>query len=253
MSAEATGWVFARSPMSGAAFVVHLAIADSVNDQHGNEFWMRMPNLAKKARLSRGATAKAVAALCDEQFLELVDPGVPGPRHSGSPRRFRMMMPDLPRLGECRAENATPPTSRADDSTPRADDATLPLDTSLIGTQEENPIRREATRLCELLADLMVKNGCRRPTITETWIVDMERLIRIDERPPEKIEVAIRWCQSDSFWRGNILSPRKLRAKYDQLRLAAKSKTNGKTSRDPIGDHFRTEFDGAGNLVRKTS
>lgn len=261
MSAEATGWVFARSPMKGAGFAVHLAIADSVNDQYGYEFWMRMPNLAKKARLSRGAAAKAVATLCDAGLLELVDVGTPGPRHSGSPRRFRMLMPDLPRLVESRAHDARPRaksraedvTPRADDARRRADDATPPLDTSLIGTQgdEKDEGRVEARRLCELLASLMVDNGCRAPSITETWIVDIDRMIRLDGLTPANVENAIRWSQADAFWRGNILSPRKLREKYDQLRLAAKQQQNGhgRAVRTPIADHYQNEFDDAGRLV----
>lgn len=81
--------------------------------------------------------------------------------------------------------------------------------------------RREATRLCGLLAELMVGNGCKPPTITATWVLDMDRMLRLDERTVSQVENAIRWCQADPFWRANILSPRKLREKYEQLRLAA--------------------------------
>ena len=37
----------------------------------------------------------------------------------------------------------------------------------------------------------------------------------------EQVSAAIRWCQSDEFWRSNILSMSKLRDKYEQLRLQA--------------------------------
>lgn len=84
----------------------------------------------------------------------------------------------------------------------------------------------DAARLAHLLADLIEANGSKRPNVTWTWVQDIERLIRIDERTPRQVENMIRWCQADDFWRGNILSARKLRAKYDQLRLAA-MRTNG--------------------------
>lgn len=81
--------------------------------------------------------------------------------------------------------------------------------------------KAEAERLCELLAERMEANGCKRPTITKTWVDDMDRMLRLDGREPEKVANCIRWSQSDPFWRGNILSPAKLRKQYDQLRLAA--------------------------------
>ena len=45
----------------------------------------------------------------------------------------------------------------------------------------------------------------------------MDRLIRLDERTPEQVENAIRWSQRDDFWKSNILSPKKLREKYDNV------------------------------------
>ena len=74
---------------------------------------------------------------------------------------------------------------------------------------------------CNLLADLIASNGSKRPAVTDKWLSDMERLNRIDERSWEQITKAIEWCQADDFWRGNIMSPAKLRKQYDQLRLAA--------------------------------
>lgn len=80
----------------------------------------------------------------------------------------------------------------------------------------------DVARLCEMLADLVEANGCKRPTVTKTWLVECERLMRIDGRSPAQVEACIRWCQADGFWRANVMSMPKLRARYDQLRLAAK-------------------------------
>lgn len=77
----------------------------------------------------------------------------------------------------------------------------------------------EVTDACALLADLMVKNGARKPSINDGWLSEMERLNRIDGRDWDEIHKVIRWCQQDSFWRTNILSPSKLRKQYDQLKL----------------------------------
>jgi hypothetical protein len=87
--------------------------------------------------------------------------------------------------------------------------------------------RPEIDRICRHLADRMVENGCKRPTITQKWRDAARLMLDRDKRTEEQIHAAIDWCQSDSFWRGNILSLPKLRDKYDQLSMAARRPSNG--------------------------
>lgn len=54
------------------------------------------------------------------------------------------------------------------------------------------------------------------------WCLDINRMIRLDKRDPDEIASVIRWAQSDSFWRSNILSARKLREKWETLVLQSK-------------------------------
>lgn len=91
MSAEATGWVYRCSPVTGAAFAVHLACADSANDQHGYELWMTAQTIATKARVSRRAVGAAVAALTEAGCLVLLESG----KNAGRANRYRLLMPDL--------------------------------------------------------------------------------------------------------------------------------------------------------------
>lgn len=81
----------------------------------------------------------------------------------------------------------------------------------------------DAHRLCRVLSDLMVENGCRTPSVTKVWVTDMERLIRLDQKDATEVEFIIRWAQGDDFWRTNILCPAKLRKQYDRLRLQAEA------------------------------
>lgn len=70
-----------------------------------------------------------------------------------------------------------------------------------------------------LLSEIRVrKPNFRRPNI-QKWAVNIDRLIRLDERTPEQVEAVIRWCQQDDFWQNNILSTKKLRNQIDQLEL----------------------------------
>lgn len=92
MSAECVGWVYKHSPARGAAFAVHLASADSANDQNQYELWMRQGKLAAKARVSRKAAGEALAWLVAEGLLVLLEAG----KARGSANRYRLVMPDLP-------------------------------------------------------------------------------------------------------------------------------------------------------------
>ena len=90
MSAEAVGWVYKFSPYTGAPFSVHLAIADSANDQYGMELWMALGKLGRKARVSRSTTSEIVAQMVEDGLLELVEQSKGG-RHR--PSRYRFLMP----------------------------------------------------------------------------------------------------------------------------------------------------------------
>lgn len=59
------------------------------------------------------------------------------------------------------------------------------------------------------------------PTVKEpnlnNWAISMDKILRLDNRPVDEVVAVIDFCQSDSFWKSNILSVDKLRKQYDQL------------------------------------
>lgn len=73
MSSEAVGWTFRHSPYTGALLAIHLAIADSVNDQHDNQFWMSQTSLSVKARIDRRTVQRSVPTLVSDGFLDVLD------------------------------------------------------------------------------------------------------------------------------------------------------------------------------------
>lgn len=98
----------------------------------------------------------------------------------------------------------------------------------------KKPSSPEAVRLSGVLADMILQNNPgntslgekQRDATVKKWAADIDKLIRIDGKAPEEVERVIRWCQQDSFWKGNILSGAKLREKWDQLTV--KMQGNGK-------------------------
>jgi hypothetical protein len=79
MSCETMRHAIARSPYKGATYLVHVMLADTVNEAHGNEFWMATTTLAAKTRLTRKTVATALDRMVDDGWLQTLKdrPGTP--------------------------------------------------------------------------------------------------------------------------------------------------------------------------------
>ncbi len=75
MSADAEAFVWKQSPYRGTAMLIHLAIADVVNDTHQNRFWMSAESLAKKCRVSRSSANAALADMVERGYLKKLTVG----------------------------------------------------------------------------------------------------------------------------------------------------------------------------------
>lgn len=216
MSAEASGYVFRSSPYRGTQFAVHLAIADSVNDQHDNEFWMSLATLAKKARVSRSMVREAVIRLLRDEFLTLLE------THDRQPNRYRFCFPEVTvvyesrrnppsdhRRGGIRPPEDPPPTTGVEPNTTQGE------------PKEHSSSSANADALCDELEHLIIANGSKAPTVGKGWHDAARLLLDRDGRPFEEALRLIRWCQAHEFWRANIRSMPTFREKYDQLRLQA--------------------------------
>jgi len=92
-------------------------------------------------------------------------------------------------------------------------------------SSEESSTLLVARYLCDQLhARMLANNPKSRARITEAWVSDMEKIIRIDGRDQVSVLGVIDWCQSDDFWKTNILSPATLRKQYDKLTLRMNSR-----------------------------
>lgn len=93
--------------------------------------------------------------------------------------------------------------------------------------------RSDVESLCQHLADRIEANGAKRPAVTAKWRDAARLMLDKDGRSYEQVRACIDWCQSDEFWRANILAMPTLRTKYDQLRLAAQRTGSNGNGRAP--------------------
>ena len=73
-------------------------------------------------------------------------------------------------------------------------------------------------KLSEFFIKQIKKNNpnFKDPNI-QKWSDDFRKIVEIDDRDKYEVAMLIKWIQKDSFWMSNVLSPAKLREKYDQL------------------------------------
>lgn len=64
----------------------------------------------------------------------------------------------------------------------------------------------------------------------QRWANDIRLAHERDGREYEALNRMVDWCQTDSFWQGNILSGSKLRAKYDTMAAQANAKRKPKNN-----------------------
>lgn len=81
--------------------------------------------------------------------------------------------------------------------------------------------RDDVRELCNLMVELVVANGSKRPNITKAWQDDARLLIDKDGRDLRKALELMRWTAGNTFWRANVQCIPTFRDKYDQLRLKA--------------------------------
>lgn len=103
--------------------------------------------------------------------------------------------------------------------------------------------RADVIRVCQYLADAVVENGSKRPQITKAWQDSARRLMDLDGRTEDEVIKAIDWCQRGAserarFWRPNVMSMPKLRAKFDQMRLQAANENRQATKPSRVQEHL---------------
>jgi hypothetical protein len=108
-------------------------------------------------------------------------------------------------------------------------------------SKEPTKRQRRFTDVDVELAEMVLRgikrlNPSHKQPSMETWADDMRKMREIDKRQPDQIREVFHWANNDDFWKGNILSPAKLRKQFDQLlvKMASSTNQNGSAERPPL-------------------
>lgn len=82
----------------------------------------------------------------------------------------------------------------------------------------------DAEALCDFFISKMKEKKPDIKVYRERWLLDVDRMLRLDGRSKEIIQRLIEWTQTDEkWWRANLLSMESLRKNYDKIELAMKA------------------------------
>lgn len=209
-------------------------VADVGTAEVPERFTPSLNVLARETGLDKSTVRRHLDLLEEAQWVVRMRPTEEAARREGERTRYRLRVPRGSRVPlPVGAQNHPPRGSvplglGAQSPHPRG---TVPLIPNSSDHSDQRPDqnpsssvnshRPDVEKVCAHLADRMVANGCKRPKITKGWLDAARLMIDKDHHDPGHLIAVIDWCQSDEFWRGNVLSMPKLREKYDQLRLAA--------------------------------
>lgn len=254
--------VWDRFPGAGSELLAMLSFADYASDS-GENVRPSVDTMAVRMRLSRRQAQRVINGLLADGWVDIV--GNPFGGRPGSTRIYRLNVDRLRQqslfsrddadvtgvIGDTGDANVTGDTRHRRGVTSGAETGDTGVTQSTIdpsmnhnnvsqqgcdAPQGKRKRSTEADRKCaiELYEKvLVVVPSARKPNILD-WGNDIRLMREVDGRTHEEIQQLFLWANHDPFWGTNILSPRKLREKWNTL-----SAQRSRPPKKAIGDAAR--------------
>lgn len=248
--------VFDHYPVGGGEYALALALADNADDSGGSIF-PSVATLAHKSRQSERTVQRQLRAMEEAGWLQCVEPG--GGRRKSSkyridpawiaaPGSFKPnnkkgdILSPFPEPKGCHDGVTISPPETVTKSPGNGDTAMSPEPSllnhhnppippfSMTGSAEPSDGQAEEEKLDRELAQWMLGrlrrlNPKHADPNWKRWVREIRLMRERDRRTRREIAELFAWANGDDFWQTNILSPGKLRERWDQLvikRSAAK-------------------------------
>lgn len=185
---------------------------DVENSENGEGWVKRVQPSMKDARVNKAKTQYALVVPASAQAGLVQDMDQPDPPKSdteASTGDGLVQEPDgaSPGAGhEVHDQTTTKPKTSSSSAKPRK-------------PKKPEEFREDVDRVCRYLVEWVVRNGSKRPTITERWRTEARLLIDKDKRTLDQIRAVTAWSQRSQFWKSVILSMPNLREHFDAIRL----------------------------------
>lgn len=220
MSVKATNWAYSHSIKPNHKFVL-VAMADNADD--AGVCWPGYRYVADKTCMSERTVMRIVADLCRFGLIEKeTRRGADGRQKSNI---YRLKLEQSPgdnlscgqgdKLGIDRVTNRVSP---GDNTVTPNNELTVIKSNHHNNHQQLSDDAVQDLALVDWIFDLIkILNPKHKPPNRNQWAKEIRLMREIDGRSRHDIAVLFKWANADQFWRGNILSPGKLRKNWDRL------------------------------------
>ncbi len=235
------GLVFDRYPAGGGEMLLALKLADHAHED-GSHVFPSVATLAEKTRQSERTVQYQLRKMQASGWLVLVRASRGGRGQTSEYRiseawingaNFAPLEPEK----RCNPERETVQSDALNGATAIAPEPSLTVKEtpcpnlhSDVGSQGSKPEGKvadpEDTRLAEWMFGLVLQlQPKHKPPNWAKWANEIRLMQQRDSRSRREIAALFRWANEHSFWRSNILSPAKLREKWDQLEIRRKTES----------------------------
>ena len=230
--ARAMVWAHYDPKRWGAPLILAIALSDEADDRGGGIFQSN-EKLAKKTRQGERATRQQLRNLEESGLLECVERSAGG---AGNFNHYRLklsaLMADDNPVSGAGLTRLQEPGYEATTRLQEPGSGLRHINTYLKDFFVDDVVRSrvddraEDVRLARWMFDkLKALNSKHRQPSWSAWEKDIRLMRERDKRSRKEIALLFAWANADPFWQSNILSPGKLREKWEQLEL--KRRANG--------------------------
>lgn len=241
--------VIKHYPGAGGEYTLALVLADFANEA-GGAIFPAVETLAHNSRQSERTVQRQLRAMEASGWLQCVERSVGGkgratryrinPDWIADPKLWRPNGDNLTPLGDAKPRHGVTVTDpqTVTLATPNGDTAVSPEPPKNHHIKPVRPISESQTgsaepsdglegsadlELARWMFDLVLAlHPKHKPPNWRRWCREIRLMRQRDARTPEQIAVLFRWANGHAFWSANILSPGKLREKWDKLVIQRK-------------------------------
>jgi hypothetical protein len=251
MSVAMVTMVMAHYPGAGGEYTLALCLADVANNE-GQSIWPSVRTLAHNSRQSERTVQRQLRAMETTGWLICVSRNVGG---KGHPNRYHIN-PDWiaqPDRWQPKGDNLTPfeaeprhscvtlsDAQRVTNPAPKGDTTVTPKQLQNLSNnpslspqtgEQQRPAVEDLTGEHSdiaktarwMLAKIRLLNSDHAEPKWRGWHEDIRLMVQRDKRTLHEIRDLFGWANADPFWQTNILSPGKLRKKWDVLTIKRKA------------------------------
>ena len=198
MSARATFWAWGVDIPSSEKLVL-LCLSDCHNADTG-QCNPSVSYIAKKTSLDRKTVLKSLRSLNDREILSRA-------KVEGSSNQYFLSIGGSPILGHGQSHISPEPVPNLGHK---------PINKPKKNLRWEKSDMETVESIFNLLLALNPKH--RKPNM-DSWAIEIRLMRESDGHSHSEIMDLFRFANSDNFWKSNILSPKKLREKWDVLTI----------------------------------